>query len=549
MKHWTIGKRVVLSFVTIIAFLAGISMISFVLLKQVRNLQQALVTDVLPGMEFGTDMKAATESLQVTITQHTLAVTLEDKKPIEDDIDAQLLSSRHLMDDAEKRLSMGDKVRIEKIRTAYDTYTKAIPPLLALSRAGKTAERKEMVRTILRPAAAELIKSSQELFDANKDQGNATGNSSQQTLQLAVILVTGVSAFAAALGIAIAIMLSRDLNKKLGSVATVLNDASAQVSAAASQVSGSSQSLAHGASEQAASLEETSASLEEINGMSKRNTENAHDAKALAQDTRQTADQGTAEMQEMIAAMDAIKSSSDNIAKIIKTIDEIAFQTNILALNAAVEAARAGEAGMGFAVVADEVRTLAQRSAQAAKETADKIDDSINKSSVGVEISGRVAEILKQIAEKTRKVDNLIAEIATASAEQNQGIGQVNQAISQMDKVTQANAGNAEETAAAAEELTAQSIVLRENVAELLQLIDGSSRKIGSGTSASPTNLRSASTPSPAAPAVLRRPLLSAPGRNTSPATPAAVSIRGHGMPPVPGSNGHDKPDLNFHNQ
>ncbi len=266
--------------------------------------------------------------------------------------------------------------------------------------------------------------------------------------------------------------------RQLLGIATSLSDAADQVSSAAAQVSSSSQSLAQGAGEQAASLEETSASLEEMSSMTKRNAEGALQAKKLSNETRTAADTGATEMTEMKQAVDAIKLSSDSIAKIIKTIDEIAFQTNILALNAAVEAARAGEAGMGFAVVAEEVRNLAQRSAQSARETAAKIEDSVKKSDHGVRISEKVVKSLGEIIGKARRVDELVAEIATASQEQTQGIGQVNKAVSEMDKVTQSNAGNAEETAAAAEELSAQSIAMKEAVAELRRLMAGTDTKV-----------------------------------------------------------------------
>jgi methyl-accepting chemotaxis protein len=266
-------------------------------------------------------------------------------------------------------------------------------------------------------------------------------------------------------------MLIRSTNRTLRSISSTIQTGSEQVAAAAGQVSGASQSLAEGSSEQAASLEETSSSLEEMASMAGRNADNVQQAKELSSQTRIAADTGTADMQEMKRAMDAIKVSSDDVAKIIKTIDEIAFQTNILALNAAVEAARAGVAGAGFAVVADEVRNLAQRSAVSAKETATKIEESISKSEHGVRISDKVAVSLNAIAEKTRRVDQIVAEIATASSEQRQGVEQVNLAVSQMDKVTQSNASNAEESAAAAEELNAQALTLKEAVTELATLI------------------------------------------------------------------------------
>ncbi len=171
--------------------------------------------------------------------------------------------------------------------------------------------------------------------------------------------------------------------------------------------------------------------------------------------------------------MSELKDASAAVAKIVKTIDEIAFQTNILALNAAVEAARAGEAGAGFAVVAEEVRNLAQRSAVAAKETAGTIETTIAKSAHGFAISGKVAVALDGIVEKARRVDELVDEIATASTEQNQGIAQINRALGQMDKSTQGAAATAEETASASEEMSAQAMTLKEAVEQLLSLVDG----------------------------------------------------------------------------
>jgi hemerythrin-like metal-binding protein len=217
-----------------------------------------------------------------------------------------------------------------------------------------------------------------------------------------------------------------------------------------------------------------------MSSMTKRNSDNSQKANDLARLTRSSAERGASDMQEMSSAMEAIKTSSGEISKIIKTIDEIAFQTNILALNAAVEAARAGEAGMGFAVVADEVRSLAQRSATAAKETAVKIEGAINNTSRGVELSSKVASTLTDIVAKAREMNDLAAELAGASSEQAQGIVQINSAVSQMDKVTQVNATSAEGNADSAKELSAQTNVLKQSVEELMRLVGGDDGGSGS---------------------------------------------------------------------
>ena len=262
----------------------------------------------------------------------------------------------------------------------------------------------------------------------------------------------------------------QNLEQAMGQV----GEATQQVASASGQISSGSQSLAQGANEQASSLEEVSASLEEMSSMTRQNADNALAAKNLAGEADGNAKIGSEAMTRMSVSINKIKESSDQTAKIVKTIDEIAMQTNLLALNAAVEAARAGEAGRGFAVVAEEVRNLAQRSAQAAKNTADMIGESVKNADEGVKIADEVAVSFGKIATSSKKVNDLIAEIAAASKEQSQGIKEVNDAVAQMDKVTQQNAANAEESASASEELSSQ--------AQELQAMVGQFRITGGGS-------------------------------------------------------------------
>ncbi|MDR2693778.1 MAG: methyl-accepting chemotaxis protein [Chitinispirillales bacterium] len=260
-----------------------------------------------------------------------------------------------------------------------------------------------------------------------------------------------------------------NINTVVGNLDEALSqvtEAVGQVTSASGQISSGAQSLAEGANEQASSLEEVSSSLEEMSSMTKQNADNSNQAKLMATEARTAANDGDGSMVRMAEAINQIKQSSDNTAKIIKTIDEIAFQTNLLALNAAVEAARAGEAGKGFAVVAEEVRNLAMRSAEAAKNTANMIEESVKNAAGGVIITEEVAKSLSQIVDRTGKVGDLISEIAAASNEQALGIEQVNKAVAQMNQVTQQNAANSEESASAADEMRGQATKLAALVGE-----------------------------------------------------------------------------------
>ncbi len=283
------------------------------------------------------------------------------------------------------------------------------------------------------------------------------------------LLIAGGVTIAAIVGTFITLSITRPINKAIKGLA----QGAGQLESAADEVAGSSQQMAEGASEQAASLEETSSSLDEMSASTKHSSEHSRSANDQANNARASADKCKDAMKKMSNVIGKIKTSSDETAKILKTIDEIAFQTNLLALNAAVEAARAGEAGKGFAVVAEEVRNLAQRSAEAAKNTAALIEESQSNADNGVNTCGEVENVLSEVVGGIGNVANIISEVSSASEDQARGIEQINAATADMDRATQSTAANAEESAAASEELSAQAKELNSIVEMLASVVGG----------------------------------------------------------------------------
>jgi methyl-accepting chemotaxis protein len=249
-------------------------------------------------------------------------------------------------------------------------------------------------------------------------------------------------------------------NEALNNISTITQ----QVALGAQQVSDFSVTLSQGATEQASSIQQLAASITEIAEKTKRNAEDANEASGLSERTRSNAVEGNRKMSDMLGAMEVINTSSGSISKIIKVIDDIAFQTNILALNAAVEAARAGQHGKGFAVVAEEVRSLAARSASAARDTTALIEDSVRNVENGAKIANETARSLQRIVDDVTKAAALVAGIAEASGEQSDSIRQINEALNQVNSVVQSNSATSEESAAASEELSAQAEFLKSQV-------------------------------------------------------------------------------------
>ncbi len=346
-----------------------------------------------------------------------------------------------------------------------ESYRQSFDALVATDDGIKANQ--EVVRSTVRaiePVVEALATDATKLAD---DRMGATNTAANRAIWISI----GVVLASLVLGIVTALMITRSIVGPLRRIIGGLTAGSRQTASAAGQVSSASVSLADGASRQAAAIEETSSSVVELASMTRQNAANAERANVLAARTKQSADRGVSSMSRMNGAIDEIKKSSDATARIIKTIDEIAFQTNLLALNAAVEAARAGEAGKGFAVVAEEVRNLAQRSAEAARNTTQMIEDSVRSADNGVAITREVGAVLAEISDAIGEVNDLVAGIAAASTEQAEGNQQINNAVSQMDHITQANAANAEQTASASEELSSQAEELSSMVRELEAIV------------------------------------------------------------------------------
>jgi methyl-accepting chemotaxis protein len=357
---------------------------------------------------------------------------------------------------------------------AITRYSGNFQQIIAFKRSGKADTALAVIdgegRVNAKAAADaldDMVKTKAQIAGQVSDSNDALTKSMIYIMVGAIVLGFGVSIILAVwLGV---FVVSRPLMR----ISNALGSGSEQIASASTQLSEASQNIANGATEQASSIQETSSSMEELSSMVKQNVTNAKETSILADKAAEASSTGFTQMEKMLESMNEISQSSDKIKKIIKVIDDIAFQTNMLALNAAVEAARAGEAGMGFAVVADEVKNLANRSADAAKETAEMIEDSLKKTNSGLEVATRMTEIFKEILTSVKKVSEMAQEVESASRQQDTGIEQVNKAVIQFDEVVQNNASSAEETASAAEELQSQVESLNEMVSQLTKVVKG----------------------------------------------------------------------------
>jgi len=481
----------------------GVSLVSSLseFLATQRDALQGEIDAGLDGEALGLRLKRIQLADQsITLAREAIALRLaaqarRDMAPLEEiekllaALDARLAELSGLLDWPK------DKERLAQCRTAARSYQTAMATTRTTWAARDKAARRQDALVAELVASAE--KSAQEGLGgmARSTESVASSVSRAALLNLAGALLAGV------IGTALALIFAHRTTRTLREIAGSMREAGSQTSAAASQLSGSSQQMADGASRQAASVEEIGASINELASMAARNSEAVARVRELGSASRARGEGAMSDMQEMSTAMGEIQAASDETAKIVQTIDEIAFQTNLLALNAAVEAARAGAAGAGFAVVADGVRELARRAADSARETSDRIEAARVRSTRGVQLCSKVESGLKDIVTKTTTIDSLVSEVAVASNEQVQGIGQVNAALASITEGTQASAANAEESAAAAEELTAQAHYMEQAVNDLVSLVEGHR---GPSVATSDLALPPTPTATPKAPALRR---------------------------------------------
>jgi len=477
MNDWTIERRITVGFGVLILLASLLSAFSLVRLFQASSGISDLSDNSLPSLVALADL--STQVQGQLLDRQRIASGAENQRELRDDMAAREQKVVALIDRYGRELiaNAEDRALFEKLKTAHDALVGSRNKLDALERPDAPDEFKQMLeyqkvlKTEHNPNYQHFLDAIQEDAAFNARNGAEAAAAEKRQIRYTMILLLVLLAGGIGGAVVFARRTLKAIGGALGEVTQRIEHGAMYTAAAARQVATASQSLATGAAEQAAAIEETSTSLEQMSAMIRSTADNSKEAKVLASDARTAADEGLGNMSSLSVAMNDIGAASADVAKIVKNIDEIAFQTNILALNAAVEAARAGESGAGFAVVADEVRSLAQRSAQAARETAAKIEAAIVSAKHGAERSAEVARSLKEIADKVVATDQLVKDIAQAAGEQAQGVAQVNLAMAQMDKIAQGNASSAEESASAADELNAQAAGMKESVGRLQALI------------------------------------------------------------------------------
>lgn len=475
-NNWKVKNKIILSIAMSCIMFLIMGIVAIFATGKVYEDGNYVATNSLPSVDTANAINTATSDYLSLQYQHVISEDKGQMASLEKNMVDKNSEIQQMIQTYSKDLVSNDEDKrlIEAVKQKWDNYMNVSSKVTSLSREMKTADAMKLMETDGAPSfndasklLNDLVKFNQKLSKESADNLSST----YSTTKIGTILFLCIGTIAS---IVVNVLILLSITNPLTKNSNKLGEVARSIAGASSQLAASSQQLAEASSEQAASIEEVSATMDESSSMVIQSTENTRQASTLANQANEASTAASIEMKDMMVSMEEIKESSSEIAKIIKVIDEIAFQTNILALNAAVEAARAGDAGKGFAVVAEEVRNLAQRSADAAKDTAGIIEKNIQLSGRGSDAAGKVNTALDDISSKVDKLNNLISEISAASQEQAQGIEQVNRAISQMESVTQQNASGAEESASAAEEMKAQARTLQKIVESLTLMVKGS---------------------------------------------------------------------------
>jgi methyl-accepting chemotaxis protein len=488
MQSWTVGRKLMIGVVVLSTLLLAAGGVG-VWVTSTMHAGLVAARDPMTKLDLALRIAGDASALRAEQGQLLFAGVVNDAALVDETskaIAASLAEDRQLLAQLQPRLVTDEGRRlVAEMFATLDEWERSDRQVEGFVRAGNLADGMRESREKATPALAKIGEQSARLVALQHELMDKAESAADVTYQwsLGLQVTMAVAGLLAAVFVAWSV---RGVSRTLADTSAQLAAGAQEVTGAAAQVSHSAQVLSRDANQQAASLEEASASMEEMASMTRKNAENTQQAASVMAETERQVQGARTALEEMVQSMGAIKESSDKVARIIKTIDQIAFQTNILALNAAVEAARAGEAGMGFAVVADEVRALAQRSARAAKDTESLIEESINRANQGQDKVGQVSSAIESITTSAVRVRGLIDEVSVASGQQSQGIEQVSQAVTQMEKITQTTAATAEECAAASEELTAQANNSLETVDRLSALVGVAQQAQGTSRGARP---------------------------------------------------------------